>query len=94
MDGFIDKLLYPLEYLLGIQGHAQLDRSGPGYNTILLRSIPGDLYIVCPHRQFHALPRGNTVRQWGSLYNLYDGFWDYPGGIGSWANSRPTAREA
>ena len=86
MDGFIDKLIYPLEYLLGIQGHAQLDRSGPGCNTLLLRSIPGDLYIVCPHRQFHALPRCKTVRRarhGGSLYNLYDGLWDYPGGVGS-----------
>ena len=29
---------------------------GPGYNTLLLQLIPGDLYSVCPHRQFHTLP--------------------------------------
>ena len=34
-----------------------LDRNpGPGYNTLLLRLIPGDPLSACPHRQFHTLP--------------------------------------
>ena len=34
-----------------------LDRNpGPGYNTLLLRLIPGDLLSACHHRQFHTLP--------------------------------------
>ena len=38
-------------------GHVALDRnSGPGYNTLLLRLIPGDLLSACPHRQFNTLP--------------------------------------
>ena len=47
----------PLECFFGIKGHAALDGNpGSGYNTILLRLIPGDLYSVCPHRQFNTLP--------------------------------------
>ena len=34
-----------------------IDRNpGPGYDTLLLRLIPGDLLSACPHRQFHTLP--------------------------------------
>ena len=40
----------------GIEGHVALDRNPkPGYNTILLRLIPGDLVYACPHIQFHTL---------------------------------------
>ena len=56
-DWLIDWLINPLECFFGIEGHAALDRNpGPGYNTLLLRLIPGDLYSACPHRQFHTLP--------------------------------------
>ena len=44
-------LINPLEWFLGIKDHVALDRNqGPGYNTLLLRLIPGDLYSACPHR--------------------------------------------
>ena len=44
------------ERFFGIKGHVALDRNpGPGYNTLLLQLIPGDLLSVCPHRQFHTL---------------------------------------
>ena len=52
----------------GSEGHVALDRNpGPGYDTMLLRMIPGDLFSACPHRQFHTLPglfrqSGCTVR--------------------------------
>ena len=37
-------------------GCEALDRNlGAGYNTLLLRLIPGDLLSACPHRQFHTL---------------------------------------
>ena len=39
------------------EGHVALDRNpGPGYDTLLLRMIPGDLISAFPHRQFHTLP--------------------------------------
>ena len=39
------------------KGHVALDRNpGPGYNTLRLRLILGDLLTACPHRQFHTLP--------------------------------------
>ena len=67
---------------------------GPGYDTLLLRLIPGDLLSACPHRQFHTLPgllesRAalpnsylNALRAMhgGSLYHLYDGLWYDPAG--------------
>ena len=74
---------------------AALDRNpGPGYDTLLLRMIPGDLLSACPHRQFHTLPvlldsraalpnsYPNALRamQGGSLYHFYDGFWYDPTG--------------
>ena len=38
-----------------------LDRNpGPGYYTLLLRLIPGDLLHACPHRQFHTLKKPFT----------------------------------
>ena len=39
------------------RSHVALDRNqGPGYDTLLLRLIKGDLLSACPHRQFHTLP--------------------------------------
>ena len=36
-----------------IEGHAALDRNPePGYNTLLLRLIPGYLLRAYPHRKF------------------------------------------
>ena len=82
--------------LFSIKGHVALDRNpGPGYNTVLLRLIPGDLLSACRHRQLHTLPGlldswaalsnsyPNALRaiQGGSLYHFYDGLWyDRPGG--------------
>ena len=75
--------------------YVALDRNqGPGYDTLLLRMIPGDLLSACPHRQFHtlpglldsraALPNSNpnacVPMQGGSLYHFYDGFWYDPAG--------------
>ena len=41
----------------GSEGHVALDRNpGPGYDTLLLRMIPGDLLSAFPHRRFHTLP--------------------------------------
>ena len=73
--------------------HVALDRNpGPGYHTLLLRMIPGDLLIACPHRQFHTLsglldsqaslsnsyPSALRAMQGGSLYHFYDGLWYDP----------------
>ena len=70
--------------------HVALDRNrGPGYDTLLLRLIPGDLLSASPHRQFHTLPglldsraalpnsNPNALRamQGGNLYDFYDGLW-------------------
>ena len=47
----------PLWCFFSNEGHVALDRNlGPGYDTLLLRMIPGDLLSACPHRQFHTLP--------------------------------------
>ena len=52
----IDRLINPSECLFDMENHAALDRNlGPGYNTLLLRLIPEDLYSACSHRQFHTL---------------------------------------
>ena len=41
----------------GSECHVALYRNlGPGYDTLLLRLIPGDLLNACPHRQFRTLP--------------------------------------
>ena len=90
--------------LFGSKGHVALDRNpGPGYDTLLLRMIPGDLLSAFPHRQFHTLPglldswaalpssypNACVTMQGGSLYHFYDGLW-----YGREANSQPTVREA
>ena len=77
----------------GSEGHVALDRNpAPGYDTLLLRMIPGDLLSAFPHRQFHtlpglldswaALPNSNpnacVPMQGGSLHHLYDGLWYDP----------------
>ena len=47
----------PLLCFFGSKGHVALDRNpGPGYDTLLLRMILGDLLSAFPHRQFHTLP--------------------------------------
>ena len=75
-------------FFYGSEGHVALDRNpGPGYDTLLLRMIPGDLLSAFPHRQFHTLPSlldswaalsisyPNALRakQGGRLYHFYDG---------------------
>ena len=80
----------PLLCFFGSEGHVALDRNpGTGYDTLLLRMIPGDLLSAFPHRQFHTLPglldswaalpnsNPNALRamQGGSLYYFYDGLW-------------------
>ena len=83
--------------LFGLIHYSALDRNldrnpGPGYDTLLLRMIPGDLLSAFPHRQFHtlpglldswaALPNSNPnacmPMQGGSLYHFYDGLWYDP----------------
>ena len=65
-----------------------------GYDTLLLRMIPGDLLSACPHRQIHILPNlldsraalpnsnPNALRamQGGTLYHFYDVLWYDPAG--------------
>ena len=85
--------VYSIIVLFGSEGHVALDRNlGPGYDTLLLRMIPGDLLSAFPHRQFHtlpglldswaALPNSNPnacmPMQGGSLYHFYDGLWYDP----------------
>ena len=77
----------------GSEGHVALDRNpGPGYDTLLLRMVPGDLLSAFPHRQFRtlpglldsraALPNSNPnacmPMQGGSLYHFYFGLWYDP----------------
>ena len=39
--------------LFGIEDHLTIDRNlALGFNTLLLRLIPGDLYSSCPNKQF------------------------------------------
>ena len=53
----LPSLINPLVCFLNTKGHAALDRNpGLGYNTLLLRLIPEDIYYACLHRQFHPLP--------------------------------------
>ena len=48
---------YSIRVLFCIESQAAIDRNpGPGYNTLLLRLITGDLLSECPHRQFHTQP--------------------------------------
>ena len=82
--------LIHLSAFFGDESHVALDRNpGPGYHTLLLRLIPGDLLTARPHRQFHTLPDRLDSRaalpkshpnallamQGGSLYHFYDGLW-------------------
>ena len=47
----------PLECFFDSEGHEALGiNPGPGYDTLLLRLIPGDLLSACSHRQFQTLP--------------------------------------
>ena len=40
----VDELINSLECFFSIEGHETLDSNlGPGYDTLLLRLIPGDL---------------------------------------------------
>ena len=83
----------PLQCFFGSEGHVALDRNpGPGYDTLLLRMIPGDLLSAFPHRQFHTLPglldswaalpnsypNACMPMQGGSLYHFHDGLWYDP----------------
>ena len=44
-------LINPLKCFFGIEGYVARDKiSGPGYDTLLFRLIPGDLSSACPHR--------------------------------------------
>ena len=62
----------PLSCFFGSEGHVVLDRNtGPGYDTLLLRLIPGDLLSTCPHRQFHTLPGLLDSRRRAALSNPY-----------------------
>ena len=85
----------PLECFFGSECHVTLDRNpGPGYDTLLLQLIPGDLLSACPYRQFHTQPGlldsraalsnsyPNALRamQGGSLYHFNDGLWYDPAG--------------
>ena len=87
------------------EGHVALDRNpGPGYDTLLLRMIPGDLLSAFPHRQFNtlpglldswaALPNSNPnacmPMQGGSLYHFYDGLWYDP--AERWTHDLPCER--
>ena len=76
----------PLWCFFCIEGHVALDRNpGTGYNTLLLRMIPGDLLSAFPHRlpglldSWAAVPNSNPnacmPMQGGSLYHFYDGLW-------------------
>ena len=83
----------PLKCFFGSESHVALDRNpGPGYDTLLLRMIPGDLLSAFLHRQFHTLPglldswaalpnsypNACMPMQGGSLYHFYDGLWYDP----------------
>ena len=96
----------PLQCFFGSEGHVALDRNpGPGYDTLLLRMMSGDLLSAFPQRQFHTLP--GLLDSWAALPNsnpnhmhAYAGrqsvpflWWSlvWPGRE---ANSRPTVWEA
>ena len=79
-------IIIPLKCFFGILFHVALDRNpGPGYNTLILWLILGDLYSACYHRQFHTLPNllqsGRTAellpyllhaKKESSLFHFYD----------------------
>ena len=63
----ISTMINPLECFFGSESHVALDRNlGPGYKTLPLQLVAGDLFIACPHWQFHTLPSfsesGYTVK--------------------------------
>ena len=61
----------PLKCFFGSEGHVALDRNpGPGYDTLLLWIIPGDLLIAFPHIQFHTLP--GLLDSWAVPQFIYD----------------------
>ena len=65
-------MINPLECFFGFdnEGHVVLDRNtGPGYDNLVLRLIPGDLESACPHRQFHTLP--GLLNKQDALSNSY-----------------------
>ena len=67
---FRKKLIKQLEYFFGFRGHVALDRNpGFGYNTLLLRLIPGYLSSACPHRQFYTQP--GLLHSLAALLNFY-----------------------
>ena len=86
----------PLKCFFGSEGHVALDRNpGPGYDTLLLRMIPGDLLSAFPHRQLHtrpglldswavlpnSYPKACGPTQGGISYHFYDGLWYDPAEI-------------
>ena len=68
---FVNKPWFSLIHysaFFGNEGHVALDRNpGTGYDTLLLRMIPGDLLSAFPHRQFHTLP--GLLENWAALPN-------------------------
>ena len=67
-------LINPLKCISSIKGQVAQDRNpGPGYNTLLLLLILGDLYSACPNGQFHT----------GTLHHFYTF------GLHCTANSKP-----
>ena len=53
-----------------VECHVALDKNPvKGYNTLLLRLIPGDLLSACPHREFHTLP--GLLDSRATLSNFY-----------------------
>ena len=81
-------LLIHFSAFFGSEGHVALDRNtGPGYDSLFLRLVPGFLLSACPIRHFHALPGlkdsrvalptsyPNALRamQGGSFHHFYDG---------------------
>ena len=59
-------MINPLECFFGSEGHVALDRNlGPGYDTLLLRMIPGDLLSACPTHTTRPF------RQSSCIFRLY-----------------------
>ena len=56
-----------------MEGHVTLDRNpGPGYNTLLLRLILGDILSACPHSQFQTAETVHGILDsWAALPNSY-----------------------
>ena len=70
-DGtLIDWLIDPELGFFIIKCDTAPDRNpGPGYNTLFLRLISGDLYSACPQRQFHTLT--GLLQSQAALSNFY-----------------------